>query len=714
MSQSESEPGNSANPVQGESTSNSNTAQVQMPAHSHPVVHHGPIPGMIPLPGGPQEYDTVDGQYIDEEVDEAMLNRYPNDKEEEAMFRTILCPDDIYNEEGRYWADLPLRQRIAFNWNVETTEMKSEFRSFLSMLKKDPLSPMGWYFRNCVVPGAGLLLEGYVLFSVGNIKSLFSNVWPECWSTYEVCTKTWTQSVNYLQVVGIIVGQILVGIIGDAIGRRWGLIQDAVIMFVGLLMLTAMWGTSLNGWVICYAWSLFFYSIGVGGEYPMTATSGMERSRFTQHELKQDRLHRGRRVVSAFSMQGWGQLLNQAFLIILLIIFHHGSGKSPYSKVAVQWTFRVSFAIPAVGTLWLVYFRTYKMPGISKALERSRKDRHVTGYDVTSLKMAARVFGGRLIATCGTWFMNDVLFYGNKIFQGEFLSLIVKSDNKSMKVMLDWLYNLINIGCSMAGYYLATVTIDTRFYGRNWMQQLGFLMDFVLFVVPGFHFKYYLSSAHVKEFQTMYFLSSFFQQFGPNCVTFLVAAEVFPTPIRASAHGLAAASGKLGALLATILYNYIDDQTKFYFVPWFGLAGMVLTLVFMPDVTGLDLREQDRRWRFIMDGRESEYHGVAINPMHLSWWERFRGVGKNYNPEADFKQKVDEMRGEWEDRQRQKFSETELLDDDYEDLEKVSPQIHNYFVKTSPHMSPMFKGDNSSAPDSDDLKLPEAAQNEKQ
>lgn len=48
------------------------------------------------------------------------------------------------------------------------------------------------------------------------------------------------------------------------IGRRWGLIQDAAIMFVGLLMLTAAWGLTQNGWVICYAWSLFFYSVGVG------------------------------------------------------------------------------------------------------------------------------------------------------------------------------------------------------------------------------------------------------------------------------------------------------------------------------------------------------------------------------------------------------------------------------------------------------------------
>jgi hypothetical protein len=37
--------------------------------------------------------------------------------------------------------------------------------------------------------------------------------------------------------------------------------------------------------------------------------------------------------------------------------------------------------------------------------------------------------------------------------------------------------------------------------------------------------------------QTLYFLTSFFNQFGPNCTTFLVAGEVFPTDIRAFFHG---------------------------------------------------------------------------------------------------------------------------------------------------------------------------------
>jgi len=68
-----------------------------------------------------------------------------------------------------------------------------------------------------------------------------------------VCDKNWISAVDYLQIIGIMVGQVLVGFEGDWVGRRFGLVQDALIMTLGLVMLTASWGTSLNGWVICYA-----------------------------------------------------------------------------------------------------------------------------------------------------------------------------------------------------------------------------------------------------------------------------------------------------------------------------------------------------------------------------------------------------------------------------------------------------------------------------
>jgi hypothetical protein len=202
-------------------------------------------------------------------------------------------------------------------------------------------------------------------------------------------------------------------------------------------------------------------------------------------------------------------------------------------------------------------------------------------------------------------------------------------------------------------------------------------MCFLMFVIPAFNYEYYSSPAGIHAFQAMYFISSFFNQFGPNSVTFLVAGEVYPTQIRASAHGFSAMIGKSGALLASVLYNYIDTQTKFYVVPWFGLAGMLMTWLWLPDTTGLDLKEQERRWSYILAGKPEDYHGIAIHPQHLSLWERWIGVGKNYHPNMDMKSKIHDIRAEWEEQEAARTSnDLECLDDG---TSEFTEEIHNYF-----------------------------------
>ncbi|KAJ9646540.1 hypothetical protein H2201_000629 [Coniosporium apollinis] len=611
-------------------------------------------------------------------------------------FKSLLRPDDSY-DHGTYWADLSFGERIKFIRSVDSNERRRELSAikdtFLAGCEgwNGALAWIGWiygfsklfawYCKSAVLQGAGIGLEGYVLFSIGNIKPLLQSAFPTCWKSHKKYNPTWLHAIEYLEVVGIIFGQILVGFIGDWIGRRWGLIQDAVIMFVGLLMLTTAWGVTLNSWIIFYAWALFFYGIGVGGEYPMTATSSMESAVSSgKVSNREDRLHRGRKVTSAFLMQGWGQFLNVIILIIMLYITHR-SGGPPYPEAAVHWTYRVSFGIPALGTLWLAWYRAKRMKFASEDLTAAKKKANVTGYDTQSLGLAFKHFGSRLVATAGTWFMNDLFFYGNKLFQNQFIEVLTPG-NKS--VMTTWKYNLINVAVSLAGYYLASFFIDNKLYGRKWMMIVGFMCDFVLFMVPACAFYFFTSKNHIHACQALYFLSSFFNQFGPNSVTFLVAAEVFPTPIRATAHGFAAAIGKLGALVAAVLYNDISTQTIFYVVPWFGLAGAILTLVFLPDTTGLDLKEQERRWSYIRMGREQGYHGTALHPKHLSVWERLRGVGKQYDLTADFEQRVEEMRADWEAWQVRK-AEEKLKDED-EGLEEGSEfpeEVSNYFHRTA-------------------------------
>ena len=54
-----------------------------------------------------------------------------------------------------------------------------------------------------------------MLFSIGNLTPLFKAGFPLCWDKKTVCNKTWLAAVEYLEICGIIVGQILVGILGD-------------------------------------------------------------------------------------------------------------------------------------------------------------------------------------------------------------------------------------------------------------------------------------------------------------------------------------------------------------------------------------------------------------------------------------------------------------------------------------------------------------------
>ena len=564
--------------------------------------------------------------------------------EAENAFRGILFPSDSYTSNGTYWADLPFGERMSFCNKQSNIEARRELGVLGGMIKRDPLSPVKAYFGTYVLNGLGMFVEGYTLFSVGNIKPMFKSTWPKCWKRYETCSENWISAIDYLEIIGIIVGQILVGVEGDWVGRRFGMVQDAVIMTLGSVMLTAMWGINMNGWVICYAWSLFIYGIGVGGEYPMTSTRAMEGSGDRYATSTGDRLHRGRNVLMAFLMQGWGQFFNQVILILLLLVFHN-SLRPPFSATSVQWTFRVSFAFIAVLTLFLVYYRYYKISYTEQSLRDAKARLNTSGYDAKSLKLAIGHYWGRLFASCFGWFANDFFFYGNKIFSGVFIDLITGSGGN---LQTTWLYNLINVGVQLPGYYLAALLVDNKMYGRKTMQAVGFLCTFALFCGAEFGYDSLVRGGrgHLKAFQFIFFFSSFWNQFGYNSTTFLVAAEIFPASIRASCHGFSAAWGKLGALCPTIIYNYVkENHTKFHIVTWFGLAGLITTIIFLPDTTGLDLREQERYWEYVMNGRAEDYHGVAIHPRHLSLYERVvLKRNRYYNPQLDMQQKTQEFR----------------------------------------------------------------------
>lgn len=87
-------------------------------------------------------------------------------------------------------------------------------------------------------------------------------------------------------------------------------------------------------------------------------------------------------------------------------------------------------------------------------------------------------------------------------------------------------------------------------------------------------------------------LSQFLLTVGPNCTTFLIPAEVFPTRVRGTAHGISAAAGKCGAILTSFAFGTVEDAITLEGVLGLFSGVMLLTALvtlLIPEAKGITL-----------------------------------------------------------------------------------------------------------------------------
>lgn len=147
------------------------------------------------------------------------------------------------------------------------------------------------------------------------------------------------------------------------------------------------------------------------------------------------------------------------------------------------------------------------------------------------------------------------------------------------------------------GYYASFLLIDS--WGRKPIQLMGFAVLTVLFAIMGFAYdKLTATSSANKAFVFLYCLADFFQNFGPNTTTFVIPGEAFPTRYRSTAHGISAASGKLGAIVAQVGFARLKDiggtnrfvQHILEIFAFFMLTGVFSTLL-IPETMGRTLED---------------------------------------------------------------------------------------------------------------------------
>lgn len=141
------------------------------------------------------------------------------------------------------------------------------------------------------------------------------------------------------------------------------------------------------------------------------------------------------------------------------------------------------------------------------------------------------------------------------------------------------------------GYLLTIFTIEKL--GRKKIQFLGFCVTGICWLILGL-FHNYLRENSVGTFIFIYIIGQFFFNFGPNTTTFIIPGEVFPTRFKSTCHGIAAASGKAGAILSaqgfSLLKNSIGVGNLLLIFSGFMLIGFLATF-WVPETMGKTLEE---------------------------------------------------------------------------------------------------------------------------
>jgi len=109
-------------------------------------------------------------------------------------------------------------------------------------------------------------------------------------------------------------------------------------------------------------------------------------------------------------------------------------------------------------------------------------------------------------------------------------------------------------------------------------------------------------------------LSQFLLTVGPNCTTFLIPAEVFPTRVRGTAHGISAAAGKCGAILTAFAFGTVEDAISLEGVLGLFSGVMLLTALvtlLIPETKGhtLESIERGELYGNMEPAPESSYSG---------------------------------------------------------------------------------------------------------
>jgi MFS family permease len=449
------------------------------------------------------------------------------------------------------------------------------------------LNPTHW--RIWFLSAMGTFLDGFDLFIVAVAMPLIvTSLSPTPAIQGLICAAA---------VLGAVIGAAGLGRLTDHWGRKYLYLADLSIFIVFAVLSGFAWN----------AYSLiafrFLMGIGIGADYPICASYVTE---FMPARV------RGRMLVGAFSFQAFGMLGAAVTGLLLLKVFPSQdcwrlmlvAGAIPAGIVLL-----LRISVPE-SPRWLldkgnideaVKVLARLLPGQEKELASAaameERQAESTKGKLTYWALFSPRYIRRTVLATVPWFLMDIATYGVGLFTPLILATMFigaahKSTLASEYVAIEQAAFLDIF--LILGFVINIMLVDK--WGRIKLQQLGFAgMALGLVVLATAELLPGGGETHVPMVLVGFTLFNLLMNMGPNATTFILPAELFPTEVRASGHGLAAGSAKLGAAAGSfflpVLKAWTGVPVTILMMAAVALLGLVITLIYKIETKGQSLEE---------------------------------------------------------------------------------------------------------------------------
>lgn len=450
-----------------------------------------------------------------------------------------------------------------------------------------------WYhFTAIIISGMGFFTDAYDLFCISLVTKLLGRIYYHVDGSKKPGTLPpgVSAAVNGVAFVGTLSGQLFFGWLGDKMGRKKVYGLTLMLMVVCSICSGLSFGHTPKSVMTTLCFFRFWLGFGIGGDYPLSATIMSEYS---------NKKTRGAFIAAVFAMQGFGILGGGVLAIIVSSTFEASFSAPAYEVDPVgstvpeaDYLWRIILMVGA-GPAALTYYWRLKMPETPRytalvaqnATQAASDMSKVLQVDIEAEPEKAKQFaepanrfglfskeflrrhGLHLLGTTSTWFLLDIAYYSQNLFQKDIFSAIgwlppAQTMNAIVEVYrIARAQTLIALCSTVPGYWFTVAFIDKM--GRFAIQLMGFFFMTVFMFALAIPYDHWTHKDNRIGFVVLYSLTFFFSNFGPNATTFVVPAEIFPARFRSTCHGISAAAGKLGAMVGSFGFLFLaQNQDK--------------------------------------------------------------------------------------------------------------------------------------------------------